>query len=98
MVIAMRGVSSGKTGKVLLVDQVKGRALVEGLNLVKKTVKKSQDNPQGGIKDIEAPIAVSNIRPYCPECKRGVRVRRRMDGDKRVRVCAVKGCKHVFDR
>ncbi len=97
VVIVARGSSAGKTGKVLGVDRGKGRALVEGLNLVKKAIRKSQDNPQGGIVEKEASIALPNLRPYCPECKRGVRIRRRLDGDKRVRVCAGRGCKHVFD-
>lgn len=97
-VIVTRGISAGKTGKVLAVDRVKGRALVEGLNLVKKALRKSQENPQGGIVDKEASIALASVRPYCPECKRGVRLRRRLDGDRRVRVCAGAGCKHVFDR
>lgn len=97
-VLATRGVSAGKTGKVLWVDRTKGRALVEGLHLVKKAVKKSQDNPQGGYASKEAPIALASLRPYCPECKRGVRVRRRLDGDRRVRVCAGSGCNHVFDK
>jgi large subunit ribosomal protein L24 len=96
-VLAVRGVSAGKTGKVLEVNRAKSRALVEGLSLVKKALRKSQDNPQGGIVEKEASIALANLRPYCPECKRGVRIRRRMDGDKRVRVCASRGCKHVFD-
>ncbi|MCE9614121.1 MAG: 50S ribosomal protein L24 [Lentisphaerae bacterium] len=97
-VICTRGISAGKTGKVLAVDRTKGRALVEGLNLVKKALRKSQDNPQGGIVDKEASIALANVRPFCPECKRGVRLRRRLDGDRRVRVCSSAGCKHVFDR
>ena len=96
-VIAVRGKSAGKTGKVLFVDRVKGRALVEGLNLVKKALRKSQDNPQGGFTDKEASIALPNLRPYCPTCKKGVRLRRRVDGDKRVRACVTKGCKHTFD-
>lgn len=97
VVIVTRGASAGKTGKVLLVNREKGRALVEGVNLVKKAIRKSQDNPQGGIIEKEAGIALPNIQPYCPECKRGVRIRRRMDGEKRVRACAVRGCKHVFE-
>ena len=96
LVIATRGISAGKTGKVLSVDQAKGRVMVEGLNLVKKTVRKSQDNPQGGITDKEAAIAIANVRPYCPECKRGVRVRRRMDGDKRTRIAKKGG--EVLDK
>jgi large subunit ribosomal protein L24 len=96
-VVVARGASVGKTGKVLMVDRVKGRVLVEGVNLVKKTLRKTQDNPQGGITEKEAPLAIANVHLYCPECKRGVRVRRRSDGDRRKRVCARTGCTHVFD-
>jgi large subunit ribosomal protein L24 len=40
----------------------RNRAVVEGLNLVKKTLRKSQDHPQGGIIDKEASIHLSNLR------------------------------------
>jgi len=96
VVIAIAGVSRGKTGKVLQVQRSKERVLVEGLSLVKKTLQKSQDNPQGGISEKEGPIAVSNVMLYCPQCKRGVRIRRRRDGKKPLRVCA--RCSHEFDR
>ena len=43
------GNSSGKSGKVLLVDPQKYRAIVEGLNMITKHVKPSASNPQGGI-------------------------------------------------
>jgi large subunit ribosomal protein L24 len=51
-----------KSGKVMLVDTGKQRAVVEGLNLVKKHIRKSQDHPQGGIVDKEAPIHISNLK------------------------------------
>ena len=98
VVMVMRGVSAGRTGKVLAVDYERGRALVEGLNLVKKAMKKTQQRPQGGFMEKEAPVALPSLRPYCPVCKRAVRLRRRLEGDRRVRTCARKGCKHVFDR
>ncbi len=50
-----------KTGKVLKVYPKTGRALVEGLHFVTKTLRKSNDNPNGGIVRREAPIAVSNL-------------------------------------
>ena len=60
MVLAITGDEKGKTGKVL---QVLGeRALVEGLNFVKKHMRKSQDNPQGGVIEKEAPINISNLK------------------------------------
>lgn len=95
VVIAIAGVNSGKTGKVLQVLPVRGRAVVEGLNLVKKTMRKSQDNPEGGIMEKESPIAISNLMLNCPECKKGVRVSRVRDGDGRARKCVI--CGHSFD-
>ncbi len=54
--------AGGKTGKVLHVLPAKGRAIVEGLNFVKKHMRKTQDNPEGGIVEKEASIAISNLR------------------------------------
>lgn len=56
------GDDKGKTGKVLEVDPRTGRAFVEGINFVKKHMSKTQDNPQGGIAEKEAPIAISNLK------------------------------------
>jgi large subunit ribosomal protein L24 len=50
-----------KTGKVLKVYPGTGRALVEGFNFVKKALRKSQDNPNGGIVTKEAPLAASKL-------------------------------------
>ena len=62
VVVCITGESKGKKGKVLAVYPAKGRALVEGLNLVKRHMRKSQDNPKGGIVQKEAPIHISNLR------------------------------------
>ena len=51
----------GETGKVLSVDPSKDRAIVEGVNIVKKHTKPNAKNPQGGIVSQEAPIHVSNL-------------------------------------
>ncbi len=93
--IAVAGASTGKTGKVLEVLPSRGVALVEGLNLQKKTLRKSQDNPQGGISDKEGPIALSNLLLYCPNEKKGVRVGRVREGRQLVRKCRL--CGHAFD-
>ncbi len=98
IVVATRGrdgQGKGKTGKVLQVDPLAGRVLVEGINLVTKHVKKSQDYPKGGIIHKEAPMAVANLALYCPHCKKGVRVRGVVEAGKRVRHCAK--CGHGFD-
>jgi large subunit ribosomal protein L24 len=56
----MSGADSGKVGRVIKVYLNKDRILVEGINMVKKHTRPSQDNPQGGIIEKEASIHVSN--------------------------------------
>lgn len=56
------GDSKGKTGTVVRVDRMNSRAVVEGLNMVKKHVKPTAQDPQsGGIIEMEAPIHISNL-------------------------------------
>jgi large subunit ribosomal protein L24 len=62
MVQVIAGDENGKTGKVLQVLATGDRALVEGLNFVKKHMRKSQDHPQGGVIEKEAPIHLSNLK------------------------------------
>ena len=50
-----------KRGKVLQVLRKKNRVLIEGVNLIKKTQRRSQDNPQGGISVLEASVPISNV-------------------------------------
>jgi large subunit ribosomal protein L24 len=95
MVTVRAGRDAGKNGKILQVLPAKGRAIVEGINLVKKALRKTQDNPQGGLADVESSVALSNLQLYCPDCKRGVRVRRSREADRLVRKCAK--CEHVFE-
>lgn len=61
-VVVIAGDDKGKTGKVLQIMPQTARALVEGVNFVKKHMKKTQDNPQGGVVEKEAPVAVSNLK------------------------------------
>ncbi len=61
-VVVIAGDEKGKSGKVLQVLPVSGRILVEGVNFVKKHMQKSEDNPQGGIVEREAAMAISNVK------------------------------------
>lgn len=98
IVLARSGSSAmgQKTGKVLQVFRKRTRAIVEGLNFVHKTLRKSQDNPKGGIIKKEASIALANLMLYCPHCKKGVRIKREMDENRRkIRKCVK--CGNKFD-
>ena len=78
------GDHKGSEGKVLQVLVDKNKAIVEGVNMVKKHTKPSAQNPQGGIVEKEAPIHISNLSLLT---KKGetTRVGYRMEGDKKVR-------------
>ena len=60
-VVVIAGAHKGKSGKVTTIFKDKDRAVVEGLNLRKKAVPRSQKNPQGGIIEVEGAIHVSNL-------------------------------------
>ena len=55
------GKDKGRTGKIVKVDPVKERVIVQGANMVKKTMKKQNAQDKGGIMEVEAPIHVSNV-------------------------------------
>lgn len=61
MVLVLSGAANGKKGKVMSIDRAKNRAIVEGVNVVKKHVKPSASNPQGSIEEREASIHLSNL-------------------------------------
>lgn len=73
-VVVISGRDRGKKGKVLRVFPEAGRLTVEGLNLVKRHLRRSQNNPQGAILSRESPLALDRVIPVCPRCNRGVRV------------------------
>lgn len=81
------GKDRGKTGKVLRSVPEKSRVVVEKVNVAKKAMRPTQQNPQGGISSIEMPIHVSNVMLVCPSCNEATRVTRRRDDGKVVRVC-----------
>ena len=61
-VVVFAGDHKGSKGKILEVIRTKNRVLVEGVNLVKKHERKTQENPQGSIVEREASIHFSNVK------------------------------------
>ena len=91
-VIVLAGEDKGKTGKVLKVDVDKPRAIVEGVNVVKKSAKPSAKNPQGGIVEQEASIHISNLNLIDPKSGKPTRVGIKINEDgKKVRVAKKSG-------
>lgn len=89
-VLVLSGAERGKEGKVLKVFAGRNRAIVEGLNLIKRHTRPSSKNQQGGIIEKEAPIAASNLKVICPGCGKPARIKRSRDEEGRlVRNCKV---------
>ena len=57
----LSGKDKGLTGKIVKVDPVNERVIVQGANMVQKTMKKKNAQDKGGIMEVEAPIAASNV-------------------------------------
>jgi len=74
IVQAVKGKDKGKKGRVLEIFSDRNRALVEGIQMVKKHKRKTQQDQQGGIVSIESSIALSNLMLICKQCNRPVRV------------------------
>ena len=79
MVQVIAGDNKGQQGKVLKVEVEKQRAIVEGVNLVKKATKPNAQNPQGGIVEKEAPIHISNMQVLDPKSGKPTKVGRRLN-------------------
>lgn len=73
-VLVLTGANKGKRGKVLKVDRVAGRVVVEGVNQVYKHVRRSNKNPQGGRLSKEMGIDSSNVALLCPQTGKPTRV------------------------
>ena len=76
-VCVIAGANKGKQGKVLKVEVSKSRAIVEGVNIVKKATKPNAKNPQGGIVEQEAPIHISNLQLLDPKSGKPTRIGRK---------------------
>ncbi|SHN36858.1 MULTISPECIES: 50S ribosomal protein L24 [Gracilibacillus] len=85
------GKDKGKQGEVLASFPKKDRVLVEGVNIVKKHAKPSQENPQGGILNQEATIHVSNVLPVDPKSGEPTRVGYEVRDGKKVRIAKKSG-------
>lgn len=90
-VMVLAGKDKGKTGTVTRVIVDKQRAVVEGVNIIKKSQKPSAQNPQGGIVEVEAPIHISNLNVVDPKTGKATRIGRKVVDGKIVRYAKKSG-------
>lgn len=88
MVMVISGKDKGKTGRVIRVDRLRKRVVVEGLNMMKKAVK---PNPmaglQGGIIEMEASLSSSKVMLFSPQAEKPTRIKKEIKDGKKVRIC-----------
>ena len=78
-VVIIAGNYNGKEGKVLEVIRATEKAIVEGVNMVKKHTKPNAAHPQGGIVEKEAPIHISNLMNKDPKTGKPTRIGRKLN-------------------
>ncbi|MDQ0300888.1 large subunit ribosomal protein L24 [Salibacterium salarium] len=85
------GKDKGKEGVILQSYPSQSRVLVEGVNMIKKHQKPSQENPQGGILNQEAPVHASNVMPLDPSSNEPTRVGFKTEDGEKVRIAKKSG-------
>ena len=77
------GKDKGKIGKIVSINPITNRVVVQGVNMVTKTIRKKSQQDKGGIMTVEAPIHVSNLSYVSKD--NVTKIGYKMDGDKKVR-------------
>jgi large subunit ribosomal protein L24 len=85
-VVILAGKDKGKQGKIKDINWKTNRVQVEGVNIVKKAMKPTQQNPQGGIVDIEKAVHISNVAVADPKSGKATKVKIQNKNGKNVRV------------
>ena len=87
-VVVISGNSKGTKGEVIAVSPKEGKVIVKGANIIHKHVKARRQGETSGIVDAEGAIYASKVQVYCSKCSRATRVAHKVEGDKKIRVCA----------
>lgn len=85
-VVVLAGKDKGKQGKVKNINWKTNRVLVEGVNVVKKAMKPTQQAPQGGLVDLEKALHISNVAVADPKSGKATRVKVQEKNGKKIRV------------
>lgn len=86
-VLIISGKDRGKKRKVIKVLPEENRIVVEGANLRKKHTRPKKQGEKGQIVEIAAPFDVSNVKLFCPKCKKATRIGYRVAEKNKFRIC-----------
>jgi LSU ribosomal protein L24P len=81
------GKDKGRQGVIERVYKKSNKVLIPGINLFKRHLKKTEQNPQGGVVDVPRPIDVSKLMLICPKCGKPTRVGFKREKGSKVRYC-----------
>jgi len=91
----LSGKDRGKTGKVISIFTERGKASVEGVNLLHKNMRPKKQGEKGQRIQFPAPLNISNLAWICPKCNQASRVSYKiLDNGKKSRIC--KKCKEII--
>lgn len=91
-VIVRTGKYKGKTGKIVATHPKENKVTVEGINVIKKAIKPSRENPQGGFQEITKPMWVNKVALVDPTTKKPTRIGYSFDKEgNKVRVAKASG-------
>ena len=88
------GKDKGREGKIDRVYKKQNKVLIEGINIYKKHIKKSEQTPQGGVVEVPRPLDASKVAVICPKCSKPTRIAIKREKGKKLRIC--KKCKSVI--
>lgn len=90
-VVVIAGREKGKRGEIMFIDKRRDRVIVQGVNKIKRFQRPTQENPQGGVIEIEQGLHISNVMYYDSKAKKGRRLGYKVDGDNKSRVMRAPG-------
>ena len=89
------GKDAGKTGKIIQVFPKEEKVVVEGVNIMKKSLKSGKKGDKGQLVELAGPMHVSKVALVCPKCNLETRVGYKMEGEDKKRVC--RKCKEIIE-
>ncbi|HTC21220.1 MAG TPA: 50S ribosomal protein L24 [bacterium] len=96
-VLILTGKDRGKKGRVIRLFPKVEKALVEKINMVKRHTRPTQQLPQGGILEKEAPVHLSNLQVVCGKCGKATRIAHKVLASG-IKTRACKKCGEILDK
>lgn len=92
-VVMLSGKDRGKKAKILAVFPESGKAVIEGLNMIKRHTKPRKQGQSGQIINKERAVSISSVAIICKSCGKATRVGYSLEAGKKIRIC--KKCKNT---